>query len=242
MEKIAISIDNLTLSYNGKPALLQVGLMLPLGKFTGIIGPNGGGKSSLFKAIMGVVHRESGRVQFLGKSLKSMRKKLAYVPQRQTVDWNFPARVYDVVMMGRYANMGFLKWAKKSDKRIVKTCLEQVDLLSLADRQIGELSGGQLQRVFLARALAQQAEIYLLDEPFAGVDFTTETLILQILHDLTAENKTVVVIHHNVEVISRCCDYLVLLNQRVHGAGPPKEVLIPDLLQKTYGKPIVDFQ
>ena len=231
----AIEIRDLTVSYNKKPVLWGVGVdFLPV-KLTGIVGPNGAGKSTLFKAIMGIIKPDSGGVRFFGKSLKHARKQLSYVPQRQSVDWHFPASIYDVVMMGRYAHMGFLKRPTAQDKRVVAKCLEQVGLTNLATRQIGELSGGQQQRVFLARALAQESEIYLLDEPFAGVDVSTEHLTLEILQQLTAAGKTVVIIHHSLQSVERYCDDTVLLNVYVRAAGPTEKVLQPALLKEVYG-------
>ena len=231
----AIEVHDMTVSYKNKPVLWGIDIDFPEGKFIGILGPNGVGKSTLLKAIMSTVPKKSGYVKFFGKPLNKVRKRISYVPQRQTVNWMFPANVQDIVTMGRYADMGLFKRPQVKDKRIVRESLEQVNMLSFAKQQIGALSGGQQQRVFVARALAQRADIYLLDEPLAGVDVSTSTLIFSILKEIVAQGKTVVMIHHNLEAIEKHFDHIVLLNMYVRAAGPVKEVFIPALLRETYG-------
>ena len=234
-ETPAIEVHDLTFSYGELPVLWNVNLELPSGQLIGVIGPNGGGKTTLVKIMAGVITPASGYVRFYGKSLKHVRKRIAYVPQRQSIDWDFPLLVREVVMMGRYLHMGLLKRPSSQDKRVVKDCLEQVGLSHLAERHIGALSGGQQQRVFVARALAQQADIFLLDEPFAGIDANTESLVLTILKNLAKAGKTIVLVHHTLQSVVRYCSYTVLLNLYVKGAGATKEVLTPNLLKDTYG-------
>ncbi len=231
----AIEIHDLTVSYNKKPVLWDINLKIPHGKLIGIVGPNGAGKSTLLKTIMGILTPDSGHIKFLDQPLSQVYKKVSYVPQRHSVDWNFPISVQEVVMMGRYVHMGLFKRPNKKDHQIVDDCLKQVGIEKFATRQISQLSGGQQQRIFIARALAQQASIYLLDEPFTGVDASTETIILQILQKLTQANKTVVIVHHSLEAIARYCNYTILLNLHIHAAGPTEKVFTSTSLQQTYG-------
>ena len=230
----AIEIHDLTVSYDKKPVLWDVDISLPKEKLIGIVGPNGAGKSTLFKAMMNIIPLDSGYVKFFNQTFNKVRKQVSYVPQRFSVDWQFPATVEEIVMMGRYVHMGFLKRPKRLDKRIVTTCLDQVRMTHLAKRQIGALSGGQQQLVFLARALAQEADIYLLDEALAEIDASTEALYLEILQRLTKNGKTVLLIHHSLEAVKRYCDYIVLLNMYIRGAGPIEKVFNEKLLQDTY--------
>lgn len=232
----AIQVRNLTVSYGPKPALLDVSVCINKGELVGIIGPNGAGKSTLMKAILGFVKRDIGDVYIFGKPVEHTRGLVAYVPQRGTVDWDYPVTVYDVAMMGRY---GHLKWWQnetKEDHDIVeKKCLEMVRMSDFKDRQIGQLSGGQQQRVFMARALAQGAQILLLDEPFAGVDAATENAILDVLSE--AKKKagiTLVVVHHDLATASEYFDKLLLIKQRLYAAGPPSLVFRQELLTEVY--------
>lgn len=230
-----LEIHDLVVSYRHKPVLWNVDLTFPTGKLIGILGPNGAGKSSFLKAMLGMLPYNSGWVKFWGESLNHHRKRVSYVPQRETVDWDFPISVEEVVMMGRYPYMGLWKRASQYDKDKVREALTQVGLSSLAERQISQLSGGQQQRVFLARALAQEADLYFMDEPFSAVDATTEQTLLHIFKEMTAAGKTVIVVHHDLHTTQAYFDWLVLLNMRVVAAGPIDEVLTPDLLKEAYG-------
>ncbi|MGJ3235930.1 metal ABC transporter ATP-binding protein [Marivirga sp.] len=230
-----IEIHDLSVAYERKPVLWDVDLSLPEGQLIGIIGPNGAGKSTLLKAIMGLLPLNSGYIQINGKPLEEMRHKISYVPQRESVDWDFPTSVYEVVMMGRYGQLGLFKRPKKADKEIVMDSLRKVGMDNFKDRQISQLSGGQQQRVFLARALAQQADIYFMDEPFAGVDASTEKAIIELLGEMSAQNKTVIVVHHDLQSVAKYFDWIILLNMRLVASGPINEAFTPELLQETYG-------
>lgn len=230
-----IEIHDLSVAYERKPVLWDVDLSLPEGQLIGIIGPNGAGKSTLLKAIMGLLPLNSGYIQINGKPLEEMRHKISYVPQRESVDWDFPTSVYEVVMMGRYGQLGLFNRPKKADKEIVMDSLRQVGMEEFKNRQISQLSGGQQQRVFLARALAQQADIYFMDEPFAGVDAATEKAIIKLLGEMSAQNKTVIVVHHDLQSVAKYFDWIILLNMRLVASGPINEAFTPELLQETYG-------
>jgi len=235
VENPIIEIHDLSVAYERKPVLWDVDLSLPEGQLIGIIGPNGAGKSTLLKAIMGLLPLNSGYIQINGKPLEEMRQKISYVPQRESVDWDFPTSVYEVVMMGRYGQLGLFKRPKKADKEIVMDSLRKVGMDNFKDRQISQLSGGQQQRVFLARALAQQADIYFMDEPFAGVDAATEKAIIELLGEMSAQNKTVIVVHHDLQSVAKYFDWIILLNMRLVASGPINEAFTPELLQETYG-------
>jgi manganese/zinc/iron transport system ATP- binding protein len=230
-----IEVHDLTVSYDQSPVLWNVDLSLPSGKLIGILGPNGAGKSTLIKAIMGLVKPTSGYVKIFDKTLQDVRSRISYVPQRESVDWNFPASVLDVVMMGTYGKLGLFKRPGKKEKEIALGCLDQVGMMSFVNRQISELSGGQQQRVFIARALAQEADLYLMDEPFAGVDMATETAIFQLLKDMTAKGKTIIVVHHDIHSAMNYFDWIIMLNLHLVGSGPTELVMTEDLLRKTYG-------
>lgn len=230
-----IEIHDLSVAYERKPVLWDVDLSLPEGKLIGIIGPNGAGKSTLLKAIMGLLPLNSGYIKINDKPLEEMRHKISYVPQRESVDWDFPTSVYEVVMMGRYGQLGLFKRPKNSDKEIVMDSLRKVGMEDFKERQISQLSGGQQQRVFLARALAQQADIYFMDEPFAGVDAATEKAIIKLLGEMSAQNKTVIVVHHDLQSVAKYFDWIILLNMRLVASGPIDEAFTPELLQETYG-------
>lgn len=234
-ENQVVDVHNLTVSYDNKPVLWNIDLTLPKGALVGIIGPNGAGKSTLIKAMMGIVPVDSGYVKIFGEALNVVRQKIAYVPQRESVDWDFPASVYDIVMMGRYGKMGLFKRPRKADADVVMDCLRKVGLVALKDRQIAQLSGGQQQRVFLARALAQEADLYFMDEPFAGVDIATETAIIELLREMRNDGKTVVVVHHDLQSAAEYFNWTILINTRLIASGPTAQVLTNELLQKTYG-------
>lgn len=231
----AVEFHDLTVSYHKKPVLWNIDATLPKGKLIGIIGPNGAGKSTLIKSAMGLLPLASGYVELLEQPLDKVRHKVSYVPQRESVDWDFPTSVLDVVMMGMYKDIGLFKRPSRAQKDRAMYCLEQVGLASFRKRQISQLSGGQQQRVFLARSLAQEADLYFMDEPFAGVDAATETAILEILQKLTSEGKTVVVVHHDLQSAAEFFDWILLLNMRLIASGPIEKVFTQSLLQETYG-------
>ncbi len=230
-----VEIHDLTVSYYKKPVLWDIDLCFPQGNVIGIMGPNGAGKSTLLKTMMGLVPPDSGYIKLFGKTLDEVRKQVSYVPQKESVDWDFPASVLDVVVMGRYAQLGLFQRPRKADKEKALACLHQVGMEPLAKRQIAQLSGGQQQRVFLARALAQEAQLYLMDEPFVGVDAATEKMIINLLQSMAQEGKTIIVIHHDLQSAPNYFDWSVLLNMRVVAAGPTQDVFTPALLQETYG-------
>jgi len=234
-DSTALELHNLTVTYDKKPAVWNADFSLPEGIMAGVMGPNGSGKTSMMKAIMELVKPSSGYVKVFGAPYAKVRDRVAYVPQRSSVDWDFPASVFDTVLMGRYSRRNLLGRLSKKDKEIAWACLEKVQLEAFADRQISQLSGGQQQRVFIARALAQQATLYLLDEPFAGVDAATENAIISLLKQMKAEGKTVVVVHHDLQTAPEYFDWLVLMNTRLITAAPIEQAFIPDLLNETYG-------
>ncbi|MFM9116027.1 MAG: metal ABC transporter ATP-binding protein [Planctomycetota bacterium] len=231
----AIRLDGVTVRYGSLIALDNLSLNLPTGQLVGSIGPNGSGKSTLIKTILGFQRCERGRVLIMGESIAASRGRVAYVPQRGTVDWDFPVTVRDVVLMGRYGRVPWWRELSAADQQSVTQALQQVGLADLASRQIGRLSGGQQQRVFLARALAQEASILLLDEPFTGVDAATEQAILEVLRGSRQAGRTVVVVHHDLATAGRYFDHLVLLRQRLFAEGGPAAVLRPELLREVYG-------
>lgn len=235
VENPILEIHDLTVSYDQNPVLWNVDLSLPAGKLVGILGPNGAGKSTLIKAIMGLIPATSGYVKVFDKPLNDVRARISYVPQRESVDWNFPASVLDVVLMGTYGKLGLFRRPGKKEKEIALKSLEQVGMSSFISRQISELSGGQQQRVFIARALAQQADLYLMDEPFAGVDMATETAIFQLLKEMTASGKTVIVVHHDIHSAMNFFDWLIMLNLHLVASGPKELVMNEEMLRKTYG-------
>ncbi|MED4401303.1 metal ABC transporter ATP-binding protein [Metabacillus fastidiosus] len=239
---IPVEVENLTIAYNQKPVLQEVSFKVPEGKLIGIIGPNGAGKSTLIKGILGLIPTAGGNVEILGESYKKQRKKIGYVPQRGSVDWDFPTNALDVVLMGRYGHVGMLKRPRKKDYEIARECLNKVGMLDFADRQISQLSGGQQQRVFLARALAQDAEIYFMDEPFVGVDAATEKAIIALLNELKARGKTVLVVHHDLQTVDEYFDWVLLLNLRKIAFGPTKETFTIENLQKAYGGKLTFLQ
>lgn len=230
-----IHIHDATVAYNKRAVIWDADLELEAGKLTAIVGPNGAGKSTLIKAILNIVKPLHGYIEVEGKPVESRLKDIAYVPQRESVDWNFPISVFEVVLMGRYVHLGWLKQPKAIDKEKAINALDKLGILHLKDRQIGELSGGQQQRVFLARAIAQEAKIYLLDEPFAGVDIATEETIFKLLKSLRDSGATIIVVHHDIQTVKQYFDNVVLLNLRVIASGAVSEVFTDENLQKTYG-------
>ncbi|MBJ6372821.1 zinc ABC transporter ATP-binding protein AztA [Sedimentitalea arenosa] len=230
-----LSIRGLTVSYGQKPAVFSVDMTVPPGAMTAIIGPNGAGKSTLLKAALGIVKPLSGRVEVFGTPLAAQRSRVAYVPQRASIDWDFPARVIDVVLMGLYRQLGLLGRLRASHKAQAMDCLERVGMADFSERQIGQLSGGQQQRVFLARALAQDADLYLLDEPFAGVDAATEKAIIAVLKSLREDGKTVVAVHHDLATVRDYFDHVFLINTTRIAEGPVDEAFTAETLQAAYG-------
>ena len=231
----ALEVHDLTVAYHRRPVLWDVDFSLPAGSLIGIIGPNGAGKSTLLKAIMGLLPIASGWVKIQGKPFHEQRKLIGYVPQRESVDWDFPTDALDVVMMGTYGRLGWLRRPGKAERELAMNCLSHVGMADFAHRQISQLSGGQQQRVFIARALAQQAQLYFMDEPFAGVDAATESAIVTLLRELKAQGKTVLVVHHDLETVKDYFDWVLLLNMRVIAIGPTAETFTHQNLQKTYG-------
>ena len=230
----AIEVENLTVSYGASPALLDVSLTIQPGQLVGVIGPNGSGKSTLIKAILGFVRPDFGVVRVFGQPAERAKGRVAYVPQRGAVDWDFPITVWDVAMMGRYQHLRWWQDPGTEDRRITAESLEMVRMDNLRHRQIGQLSGGQQQRVFLARAMAQGADVLLLDEPFAGVDASTERAILDVLERSRNAGRTLVVVHHDLATAGEYFDSLILLKQRLFAHGPPEAVLHPELLSEVY--------
>ena len=230
-----LAIRGLTVSYGEKPAVFSVDATFAPGAMTAIIGPNGAGKSTLLKAALGIVKPLSGQVTCYGKSLAAQRGRIAYVPQRASVDWDFPTRVLDVVMMGLYRQLGLLGRIKTRQLQTALDSLKRVGMEDFADRQIGQLSGGQQQRVFLARALAQGADLYLLDEPFAGVDAATEKAIIAVLKELKSQGKTVVAVHHDLSTVPEYFDNVFLINTTRIAEGPVDEAFTEAHLHEAYG-------
>ena len=230
----AVEVRNLTVSYGPKPALLDVSLDVQPGTLVGIIGPNGGGKSTFIKAVLGFVKKDMGQVRIQGVPTEKAKGLVAYVPQRGSVDWDFPVTVRQVAMMGRFGHVPWYREPGAEDKRIVDEALDMVRMGDFAGRQIGQLSGGQQQRVFMARALAQGADILLLDEPFAGVDAATERAILDVLDRARTAGRTLVVVHHDLATAGEYFDMLALIKQRLYAYGPPSMVLREDLLSEVY--------
>ena len=235
LEDSPLTIRGLTVSYGQKPAVFSVDMTVEAGKMTAIIGPNGAGKSTMLKAALGIVSPVSGQVKVFGQPLDDQRARIAYVPQRASVDWDFPTRVIDVVLMGLYRELGLLGRLRGEHKAKATDCLDRVGMGDFATRQIGQLSGGQQQRVFLARALAQGADLYLLDEPFAGVDAATEKAIISVLKSLREAGKTVVVVHHDLATVSDYFDNVFLINTRKVAEGTVAEAFTADTLQAAYG-------
>lgn len=230
-----LSVHAMTVAYQRKPVLWDVDYDAPGNRLIAIVGPNGAGKSTLIKACLGLVPRAAGQVEFWGEEYRRVRSRVGYVPQRESVDWDFPVSALDVVCMGRYRRIGWLRPVTKGHKRAAMECLERVGMGEYAKRQISQLSGGQQQRVFLARALAQEAELYFMDEPFAGVDAATERAIVEVLRELKKQGKTVVVVHHDLQTVADYFDEMILLNMRIVAAGPVEEVFTTENLHRTYG-------
>jgi len=231
----ALQVDDLTVAYDEKPVLWDVDLETPSGILMAIVGPNGAGKTTLIKSILGLLKPAAGEILIYGKPYLEQRHLVGYVPQRGSVDWDFPTSVLDVVMMGRYGDLGWFKRPGQRERALALEALDKVGMKTFAQRQISQLSGGQQQRVFLARALVQEAQIYFMDEPFQGVDATTERAIVTLLQELRGAGKTVVVVHHDLQTVPEYFDWVTLLNVRRIASGPVEQVFTEDNLRQTYG-------
>lgn len=234
-EPMALEVTDLTVAYQDKPVLWDVDLHVPTGILMAVVGPNGAGKTTLIKAVLGLIKAAAGHVLIFNKSYTEQRHLVGYVPQRGSVDWDFPTSVLDVVMMGRYGALGWLKRPGRNERAAALEALEKVGMAQYADRQISQLSGGQQQRVFLARALVQDAQLYFMDEPFQGVDATTERAIIALLQELRAAGKTVIAVHHDLQTVPEYFDWVTLLNVRRIASGPVSEIFTEENLRATYG-------
>lgn len=230
-----LEIHDLTVAYDRRPVLWGIDVVVPRGQLVGIIGPNGAGKSTLMKACLGVIPAAGGWVRLFGLPPEKAQARVGYVPQRESVDWDFPVNVMDVVLMGRFGRLGWFRRPTRHDREVAAASLEKVGMLAFANRQIANLSGGQQQRVFLARALAQESDLYFMDEPFAGVDAATEAAIVEVLHELRDRGCTILVVHHDLPTARNYFDLLLLLNMRLVAFGPTDEVFTYERLQRTYG-------
>lgn len=234
-EAAPLTITGLSVAYQKKPVLRGVSFEVKEGELIGVIGPNGAGKSTMMKAALGLIPTIGGEVSVYGRSLKSQRRLIGYVPQRESVDWDFPTNALDVVLMGTYGRLGWIRRPGAKEKAFALECLQKVGMADFADRQISQLSGGQQQRVFLARALAQDAKLYFMDEPFAGVDAATERAIITLLQELKKQGKTVIVVHHDLATVEQYFDSVLLLNVEVQAFGPTATTFTQEQLQRTYG-------
>jgi len=234
-KRVPLTIRDLTVAYHRKPVIWDIDLSIPEGKLVSIVGPNGAGKSTLIKACLNLIPRSSGEVMIYGQPYEKERKRVGYVPQRESVDWDFPVSALDVVAMGTYGQLGWFRRVSRRSKALSMQALDRVGLADYAHRQISQLSGGQQQRTFLARALVQDADIYFMDEPFAAVDAATERAIVELLKELQKRGKTVLVVHHDLATVPQYFDWTVLLNMRVVAVGPTEEVFTQENLRRTYG-------
>lgn len=230
-----LDVHDMTVAYHHKPVLWNIDVTLQEPSLVGIMGPNGAGKSTFIKAILGLVPRASGEVKLFGEPLNQVRRRIGYVPQRESVDWDFPINVFDLVLMGTYGEVGWFRRPRTQDRDWAMACMNDLGISDLANRQIGQLSGGQQQRAFLARALAQKADLYFMDEPMAGVDAATEQAVFKLLERLRGEGKMVIVVHHDIRSAPHYFDQLLLLNTRLVAVGPTAEVFQSEYLQRTYG-------
>ena len=233
--KLALEVNDLTVAYKFKPVLWDIDLDVPEGVMMAIVGPNGAGKSTLIKAVLDIIKPIAGHVKILGKKYQDVRSDVGYVPQKGSVDWDFPTTVKDVVLMGTYGQLGWIRRPGAQQKREAEKAIEKVGLSDFSMRQISQLSGGQQQRVFLARALVQDASVYFMDEPFQGVDATTEKAIINILKELRQKGKTVIVVHHDLQTVTDYFDWVTLLNVKKIASGPSDVIFTPENLELTYG-------
>ena len=232
----AVKVEHLNVNYEKTPALWDIDCEIPEGKLVGIIGPNGAGKSTFLKALLGMTSLSSGHIHFFGQPLAKVRQRIAYVPQRSSVDWDFPITAYEVVLMGRYGKLGLFKNPKEADKQAAMQALEKVGMLELKARQISQLSGGQQQRLFIARALLQDADIYLMDEPFAGVDMATEKALIVLMQEWKSKGKTLLVVHHDLSTVKSYFDWVILLNTCLVANGEVKDAFNSETIFRAYGK------
>ncbi len=232
----AIEVEDLTVAYRDKPAIWDMDLRIPTGVLAAIVGPNGAGKSTLLKAVLGLIRPVAGSIQVFGQPFRNMRRRVAYVPQRSSVDWDFPTDVLDVATMGTYGRLGWIRRPGRAERRDALAALDRVGIADLAHRQIGQLSGGQQQRVFLARALVQDADLYVMDEPFQGVDAITEAAIVNVLRALRDDGKTVVAVHHDLATVPKYFDWVALLNVKLIAAGPVGESFTDGNVKTAYAR------
>lgn len=235
----ALDVSHLAVTYRDTHVLSDFSVTIAQGKMVGIVGPNGAGKTTFIKSVLGLLPIAAGRISILGKQVAKVRKKIAYVAQRSSVDWDFPATVFDMVLMGCYGNLGWFRRPGKREREKTYIALDKVGLLAVADMPIGTLSGGQQQRAFLARALLQEAEVFFLDEPFAGVDITTEKILIKLFKELCAQGKTIIVVHHDLTTAPAYFDSILLLNKKCIAYGNTHDILVPEFLQKTYGASLI---
>lgn len=227
--------SGLTVAYGDEPVLHKVDFRVPHGVVMGVVGPNGAGKTTLLKALIGLLPILAGSVRFFGTRYRQARDRIGYMPQQRSVDWDFPTTVFDAVMMGTYGSLGWFKRPGDDERKRTEQSLREVDMLDLADRQIGELSGGQRQRTFLARALVEEPDVYLMDEPFQGVDAASETSIVRVMHELRERGKTIIIVHHDLSTVRDYCDWLTLLNVKIIADGPAEDIFTSENLKATYG-------
>lgn len=233
-EKFALVVESLSVNFDATSVLWDIHFQIPCGTLVGIIGPNGAGKSTLLKALLGMTKPLSGKMEYFGQSLKKAKKRIAYVPQRSSVDWDFPITAFELVLMGRYGKLGFFSWPKKADREAARHALELVGMSAYAHRQISQLSGGQQQRLFLARALLQDADLYLMDEPFAGVDMATEKAMIVVMEQLKKQGKTLLVVHHDLSTVTTYFDWVLMLNTCLVACGPVAQAFHADTIMRTY--------
>ena len=235
-EVCALKVEGLNVNFDTTSVLWDIHFEIPQGKLVGIIGPNGAGKSTLLKVLLGMVKPLAGKLHCFGQPLKKTKKRVAYVPQRSSVDWDFPITAFELVLMGRYGKLGYFIWPKKTDREAAKNALELVGMSAFANRQISQLSGGQQQRLFLARALLQEADLYLMDEPFSGVDMSTEKTLIGLMDKLKSTGKTLLVVHHDLSTVDAYFDWVIMLNTCMVACGPVSEIFNPDTIMRTYGR------
>ncbi len=231
----ALDIEDLTVAYRSKPVIWDIDLHVQTGVLMAIVGPNGAGKSTLIKAALGLVPKAAGSIHFFGKPYAEVRLRVGYVPQRGSVDWDFPTTVLDLTLMGLYGKLGWIKRPKRAEFDLAMHALEQVGLQDFAHRQIGQLSGGQQQRSFIARALVQDADLYFMDEPFAAVDAVTEAAIVSLMQELRAKQRTVIVVHHDLDTVQDYFDHVTLLNVEIISSGPTAQAFTEENIRRAYG-------
>ena len=241
-KKNALQVNQLTVNYGKTPVLWDISLSIPPGNLVGIIGPNGAGKTTFIKAVLGLIKPLSGRVQFFGKPLSEVQQSIAYVPQRESVDWDFPITVRDLVLMGRYGRLGLLRWPRQADLAAAEHYLNVVGMKEFAKRQISQLSGGQQQRVFIARALMQEPDIYFLDEPYIGIDFVSKKVIMDLLQQEKSKGKTIFIVHHDLNDVESYFDWAIMLNLSLVACGGVDQIFTPEMIKSTYGKSYAIFE